>query len=166
MMEPRKLAAALLVLALVTGCAEERSKEDAIRELIELTGMTALAQQVAKQMVQVTVQESWKQLKKFYPRAPDHLRILIEEELNIAFGESIPVYIDAVIVIYSKYYTISEVNELVMFYKSDLGRKITRVTPELTAETMALGEKWGRHIVGPLAAERVRDKLRHEGYEL
>ena len=123
-------------------------------------------EQVINQMMQVTQREYRKILKKLYPHAPDSLFVLMEEELSRAFSESIPELVELTIVIYSKYFTITEVNEWIAFYKSELGRKIIRVTPGLTAESMTMGEQWGRHIVGPLAAERVREKLRQEGYEL
>ena len=169
MMELRKLAAALLVFALVTSAAaraEDRSKDDTIRELLEMTGTVAVAEQAGQQMMSLILEQNWKLLRKLYPQAPDHMRTLIEEELKIAFREALPEFVDAVIVIYSRYFTIAEVNDMVAFYKTETGRKVIRVLPELMAESMAMGAKWGEHIVGPLAAERVRDKLRHEGYEL
>ncbi len=169
MMEPRKFAVALLAFTLVTSAAagaEGRSKDDAIRKLLEIAGTAALMEQVSNQMLQVTMQQYWKLIKQLHPQAPDRLRPLMEEELSRAFSESIPEFIDLAIAVYSKHFTITEVNEWIAFYESELGRKIARVTPEITAETMALGEQWGRHIVGPLARERVKEKLRQEGYDL
>ncbi len=168
-MEPRKFAAALLVFALIISSAaraEDRSKDDTIRELLEIAGTAALIEQTANQMMQVTLKEYWKLTKKVYPQAPDRLYPMMEEELRRAFSESIPEIIELTIGTYSKHFTITEVNEWIAFFESELGRKIARVTPEITAETMALGERWGRHIVGPRAAERIKEKLRQEGYDL
>ena len=170
MMEPRKFAVALLVFALTTGTAaaraEERSKEDAIRELIEITGTAAIADQLLQQIVPIMMQDHWKILKKAYPLAPDHLFDIMEEEAMRAFSESIPELIDGTIFIYAKYFTISEINELNLFYRTELGRKLIRVLPELTVETTKFGYLWGRDIVAPRSAKRIKDLLRHKGYEL
>lgn len=77
MMELRKLAAALLVFALVTSIAartEDRSKDDTIRELLEITGTVALAEQVGQQMMSLMLGQHWKVLRKLYPQAPDYMR--------------------------------------------------------------------------------------------
>lgn len=39
--------------------------------------------------------------------------------------------------LYDKYFTESEIRDLVMFYKSPTGRKTTAVTPDLFAESMS-----------------------------
>ena len=170
MMEPRMFAAALLVLALVTGTgtvrAEERSKEDAIRELIEITGLAAMADQLVQQTSPMMMQDFWKVLKKAYPQAPDQLFDIMEEEMMSTFTEAIPEFIDRTIVIYAKYFTISEINELNLFYRTELGRKLIHVMPELIVETTTFGYLWGRDIVGPRAEKRIKDKLRQKGYEL
>ncbi len=170
MMESRKIANALLVFALVTGTAaaraEDRSKEDAIRELIEITGMTAMVDQLVQQVAPTLMQDTWKHLKKAYPLAPDHLFAMIEEEMLSSFHRAIPEMIDGTVAIYAKYFTVSEIDELNLLYRSELGRKLIRVMPGLVVELTKFGYLWGHDIVGPRASKRVQEKLRQEGYEL
>ena len=170
MMESRKFAVALLVFALVTGTAaaraQDRVKEDAIRELIDVTEMAAMVDQLIQQVGPIIMQDTWKLLKKAYPLAPDYLYAMMEEEMLSSFTEAIPEFLDGIVVIYAKRFTVSEIDELNLFYRSDLGRKLIRVMPGLVVESTKFGRLWGRDIVGPRAAKRVKDKLRQEGYEL
>ncbi len=170
MMESRKFAVALLMFALVTGTAaaraEDRSKEDAILELIEITEMTAMVDQLVQQVVPTLMQDTWELLKKAYPLAPDYLFAKMEEEMLSSFTEAIPEFIDGMVVIYAKYFTTSEIDELTLFYRTELGRKLVRVLPGLMADSTKFGRQWGLYIVGPRAEKRVKDKLRQEGYEL
>ena len=170
MMESRKFAVALFVFALVTGTAsvhaQDRSKEAAIRELIEVTGMAAAVDQFVQQVGPIILQDTWKLLKKAYPLAPDHLFAMMEEEMLSSFTEAIPELIDGIVVIYSRYFTVSEIDELNLFYRSELGRKLIRVMPGLTVDSTKYGYLWGRDIVGPRVEKRLKDKLRQKGYEL
>lgn len=43
--------------------------------------------------------------------------------------------------LYAQNYTVSELKELAAFYRTPLGRKMMELTPRLTAESMALGQK-------------------------
>ena len=42
--------------------------------------------------------------------------------------------------LYAKYYTEKELKQLGKFYRSEVGKKVAAVTPELTAESMTLGQ--------------------------
>lgn len=43
--------------------------------------------------------------------------------------------------LYARNYTVAELKELAAFYRTPLGRKMMALTPRLTAESMALGQK-------------------------
>lgn len=48
--------------------------------------------------------------------------------------------------IYIKYLSLDDLKELIKFYQSDIGKKLTKVTPLITVESMKIGEEWGRKL--------------------
>ena len=54
---------------------------------------------------------------------------------------------------------------LLEFYRSDVGRRFTKVLPQMTQESMLAGQQWGIEI-GTEAAERVEKRLAAEGIEI
>lgn len=58
-----------------------------------------------------------------------------------------------IIPIYDKYYTDSDLDGLLHFYRSDIGKKIITNLPIITAESKEVGEKWGRRIGEKLILE-------------
>jgi len=50
--------------------------------------------------------------------------------------------------LYMKEFTREEVQELVKFYKTDLGKKLASKQLELTQKAMMLGQSWGMQVQG------------------
>jgi hypothetical protein len=46
---------------------------------------------------------------------------------------------------YRKYFTQDEINKLIAFYETDLGKKAIRILPQLTQEAMDYGRKVGEY---------------------
>jgi hypothetical protein len=61
--------------------------------------------------------------------------------------------------IYDKYYTETDIDQLIEFYKSPVGKKMIEVQPQLTQESMLAGQTWGRQI-----AEKVMHRMKEKGY--
>lgn len=68
-------------------------------------------------------------------------------------------FMDELAPIYKKHYTDEEILQLVDFYKSPLGKKTLEVTPAITTESMAVGQKAGQE-----AMQKVMEKLEKMGY--
>ena len=164
-MKPGKAVVAALAFVLLTARAApavEPAKETAIRELLEVTGTMALAKQAMKQMMP----SIWELVKKADPRISDDLIYVMEEEFLNAFDESVPEYIAGVTEIYDKYFTTAEINELLAFYRTELGRKTVKVMPSLLTDSMSFGQAWGQNVLAPRAIDRVAKRFRKEGYDL
>ena len=65
----------------------------------------------------------------------------------------------ACVPIYAKYYTHDEIRQLIAFYESPLGRLLVEVTPQLTQETMVIGQRWGEQL-----GQDIVNELLKEGY--
>lgn len=48
--------------------------------------------------------------------------------------------------IYKENYTLSEVNQLIDFYKSDLGQTLVETTPAITKASTQIGATWGQEL--------------------
>ena len=56
--------------------------------------------------------------------------------------------------VYAKYYSQAEIQELIAFYQTPLGRKMVATNPAVVQDSMAAGQVWGQQI-----AQRVITKL-------
>ena len=72
---------------------------------------------------------------------------------------------DLIVPIYARYFTLSEIEELLDFYRTPIGRKTIEVMPLLTQESMQVGQSWGMAI-GPVIGRRVSERLAAEGIEV
>jgi uncharacterized protein len=119
------------------------SKETAIRKLISIAGGEKMASTMIDQMIEIYRQES----------IPIDAKLMeeLKKEADVAS------LMESMVPMYDKYYTEKEINQLVAFYNSPLGKKTIEVMPKLTQESMQIGAEWGKK-----AMERVRKKLKPE----
>ena len=127
--------------------AQETEIQKNIKELMELTGAAKIGIQVITQI--------FSSYEKTYPNVPGEIWADILKEINEYD------MIKMIIPIYEKYYTSDEINELINFYKTPLGKKTIEVMPGLTQDSMAVGREWGLKIV-----EKVNRNLTNKGYNL
>jgi len=122
-----------------------RSKEAAIREVLQLTGAAALGMQVMEQMRPA--------LEKAIPNVPASF-------WNEFMAEVRPdELVDIIVPVYSKHFTLDELEQLVQFYKTPVGRRVIDEMPAVMKESMAAGQEWGRQIGA--RAYRKAEEARH-----
>ena len=85
---------------------------------------------------------------------------IIDEVSNELDKES---YYDLVVPIYQKYFTPDDIEELVAFYKSSVGRKLISVTPNIMKETGQAGQEWVKKATQRLIP-RIKKKLQEMGF--
>lgn len=61
--------------------------------------------------------------------------------------------------VYKKYLTQKELEEIVAFYESPVGKKMCDSFPAITSESMFIAQAWGRDLV-----TKVMDKMKEQGY--
>ncbi len=125
--------------------AQETEKINNIKQLLAVTGAANLSQQIITQMLV--------SIKSQYPQVPQKAWDVFQGEIkpDDLLNELIPIY--------SKYYTNEEIKQIVAFYQSPLGKKIITVLPQLTQESIVVGQRYGAE-----AANRALKKLEAEGY--
>ena len=63
-----------------------------------------------------------------------------------------------IVPIYARHLSDKEVDDLIRFYESPIGKKLISVQPMIMQESMGAGKEWGRQV-----GERVVQKLRDKG---
>ena len=61
--------------------------------------------------------------------------------------------------IYQKYLTQKELEDVLAFYESPAGKKISEVTPDITKEAVQVGQIWGASMV-----TKIQAKMKEKGY--
>jgi hypothetical protein len=59
---------------------------------------------------------------------------------------------DSIAVVYTRKFSLKELNELTAFFNSSLGKKMRQVQPDLVAESAGIGQRWGARIGAEIAA--------------
>jgi hypothetical protein len=120
-----------------------QTKNDDIIKLLRVSGVGKLADQMMPILIS--------QFKQLVPDIPDAFWVKFREKLNI------DEFILACVPVYSKYYTHDEIKQLIRFYESPIGKKMVEVTPQLSQETMAIGQKWGEKLGQEIVNELIKD---------
>ncbi len=130
-----------LVVAAV-GRKASAFKEQNIRRLLEITNAAQVATMTANQQFEYAKQS-------FPPEVPPRAIEILKEELDAVN------YVEMMLPIYDKYLSDEEVNELVRFYESPLGRKAIIAMPLIMEQARIVGEQRGL-VAGQRAIERIK----------
>lgn len=152
MIAPRTLTACALALGLSlaarpavaeTPPAKDTPKMADVRRLLQLTGAAQLGAQVMEQLIPA--------FKQQMPSVPDRFWQDFMKEANP--NE----LVNQVAIIYDKYLSHDEVKAIIKFYETPAGKKLVSVLPQVTQESMVIGQQWGKQL-----GERVMRKLQQE----
>ncbi|MDQ3819425.1 MAG: DUF2059 domain-containing protein [Acidobacteriota bacterium] len=130
--------------------AEERAKESDIRRLLNDMGAGKLGAQVIDQMFG-TIQRSMEK------QVPKEVWDQLVAEFKVEFSPE--KLIELNVPIYAKHYTHEEIKQLIAFYESPIGRKVTDVTPLIAKEGYDVGAAHAQQVI-----QRIYEKLRSKGY--
>ena len=117
------------------------SKAQKIQRLMKITGARQIARQSAGQIIG--------QFREMQPNLPIEFwnEFLSETNLDELFGIAASIY--------DKSFSDEEVTQLIAFYDSPVGRKITTLLPDLTKQMLNAGQKWGAKV-GEKAARKIQ----------
>lgn len=124
--------------------SQDSLKKERIRELISLWGTEKAAMQRVELMTAA--------IEKANNNKPDPIWNEVVKEIK---GEDL---VELIIPIYNKYYTEDDINQLLEFYRTDLGKKVLSVLPLISKETTEASIEWGK-----ILARRVIDRKKALG---
>ena len=119
------------------------AKEKDIRALLELTGAAKLGAMIVDQMLDP--------MRKMQPNLPAEFWTDLKKEMR---PEEL---IDLVVPIYDKQLTGPEIKDLIKFYQTPTGKKLVRVMPQLTQDSMVVGKQWGAQL-GARIMKRIQER--------
>lgn len=118
----------VMVFAAVLVHAQDIRKTEAIKQLLELINVKEQAEQAFDLVIP--------QFRAMIPVIPDEFWDLFRKNLDFEG------FVNLHIVIYERHFSYEDIMGMIAFYETPLGKKIVRVTPQMTEETMSLGEIW------------------------
>ena len=147
----KTVIAVVVLLGIICGPATVDSAEKAnpqavtvAKELLHISGAGELGEQMLDQMIAAQKQAS--------PQVPEKFWTDFRSEVNT---EEL---IDLVAPVYARHFTVDEMQQLIQFYKTPVGKKLVQKLPVISSESMAAGQKWGfqlgMRIAQKLAAQQ------------
>lgn len=147
-----------LLLAFSAEAVEQRSKDDALRDLMILIKADTLASQIFQQTVPTIIPA----LQERFPDLPERGYRIFEEELFKAFEEGKAELLTFVTQVYAARFTQAEIEDLTKFYRTPTGQKILAELPAISQEAAAFGQQWGVRL-GKVAGQRWGERVADEG---
>ncbi|HRG38670.1 MAG TPA: DUF2059 domain-containing protein [Bacteroidia bacterium] len=141
----KKLTLVLFICIASVSAFAQNSKAEKLKQLLEIQGSGKMGEQVIRTMI-----ESY---KKAYPSVDT--KIWEEFATEMKGSEMVAL----VTPIYDKYYTEADIDQLITFYNSPIGKKSVELMPVIMQESMSVGQEWGKKI-----AEKIAKKLKDKGY--
>lgn len=106
-----------------------------IMRLMKVTGAMDIGIMMAKGIEDKKTTEKVPMMKEFYNRFYNELE----------HGDVNRLLINYFVKVYRKHFTQQEINSLIAFYQTDLGKKAISVLPQITQEAMVYGQKVGEY---------------------
>lgn len=97
-------------------------------------------------------------LRRALKGVPDEIIAKIEDKAQVIFVKKA---VEFYAPFYERYYTLEEIKKLIVFYETDLGRKVARTTPSLSRDLFQAGEQLGLMVL-----QSVVEELKAEGYDV
>ncbi len=119
--------------------AEKRAD---IETFLELTDALALGVQLS----QAFTAQIANVMRSANPPPPDGVIEAMQRIVDELIGESLPELTDSLVELYDRHFTHEEIRGFNAFYASELGRKAIAVLPQITQESMAMGQLWGQSL--------------------
>ena len=120
-----------------------------LKTMFELSGteqnyqaaITQMFKMYQQQYAGIVDKETWQELQKEYMKA------------------SIDDLTDMLVPVYSKYLSQEDLEGIIAFYRTPVGKKYAKNTPYITTESMQVGQEWGMKLV-----QDFQEKLKERGY--
>jgi hypothetical protein len=148
-------------MALQHGNAEElpTSRDDVV-ELLKLSGAANVGQELAPLISSQYVAV----LRKTNPIVPERTMSVVTDVVTNYLNDpertkELMVQLEQV---YARTFTPKEVQQLIAFYKTPIGRKLTTSLPAITSESAQIGQAWAAKML-PGLRETLLTRLRSEG---
>ncbi len=105
---------------------------------------------------EVAIKSVCDMFRKQYTKVDEETWDLMEKEM---LSTSIDELVSMLVPVYQKYLSKTDLEEIISFYESGVGKKYAKNTPAIMQDSMLVGQEWGR-IIGEEIARKVEEKLK------
>ena len=138
---------ALTIFATSASFAQlDKDYTETLRTMFKVAGTEETYKTVIIQMVNL--------FKEQYPNVDEKVWSDFEEEF---LKTSVNDLVEMLAPVYVKYLNQDELQQLIEFYDSPVGKKLAKSTPLITQESMQIGQEWGKKI-GEDLVEKMKKK--------
>lgn len=135
--------------------AEKRAD---IETLLELTDALALGTQIS----QAFTAQFANAMRSSSPPPPAGLIEAMQRIVDELIDDALPELTDSLVELYGRHFTHEEIRGFNAFYSSELGRKAVAVLPQITQESLMMGQVWGQSLQ-PEIEQRLRAWMAEQG---
>lgn len=132
-----------------------------IEHLLVVTGATAMGEQMGTLAANTVIDALQAQDPDVPPRAVEIVREVVGKYTANSMSGPNGMLPDMV-AIYARHFTHAEIKELLVFYGTDLGRKLVATLPIIVQESQAVGAAWAARIEPAFMAD-LETRLKEEG---
>ncbi len=129
----------ILLLLIITVSISSYSQDDQyavkLKEMFVVSGTEAT--------YQTTIDQFFQMFKAQYPNVAEETWSGFEKKFN---ETSIDDLVNLLSPVYQKYLSEDDLDNIIGFYKTPTGKKFAKNTPNITAESIEIGQQWGRMI--------------------
>lgn len=139
---------------------EEKPTRADIVELFELTDTYRKGMLFLDQFMR-TFKDSFNRKLPDEKKIPEGQWAMFVDELKNGMDKN--EYYGIMVPIYEKYFTRKDIRGMISFYKSPVGQKLLKVTPDIMKEGGLAGQEWAKKIMPDIMKKLMR-KLKQMGY--
>jgi hypothetical protein len=158
----------VLTIAVVLVCAawgaasaaNDDAKREKILRLIAMDGAETVVDQVIAQRLPAVRQQVALKHPNLPPEALEAYVSAFAEEMRARRRE----FVSLIVPVYDRLFTADEVDQLLAFYESDVGRKLRASTDDILTEARKAGMAWGERN-GAAVAAVARARVEARGFK-
>ena len=144
----RHLITVLFICLSIGGFAQTDAKTEKIKKLLATMEVEKMAEQGFNSIMAIYKQQ-----------VQDSTARLLFEEVSKEMHSSVSEIVALIIPIYTKYFTEADIDGLIAFYNTPVGKKFIQNQANITAESTLAGQQWGQML-----SEKIVNKLKEKGY--
>ena len=145
------LAIAFVLLATSVNIVSAQANDEykrTLKKMLDAAGSEATFDSAIKQMLGM--------FKGQYQNVPDDVWVELENEmLKISMDD----LVEMLTPVYAKHLSVADLNKIIEFYQTPVGKKYAEKTPLITQESMQVGQEWGMKM-----GQRFQEKMKEKGY--
>jgi len=101
---------------------------------------------LADQMLTLMEKPLTQLIEKVNPGRGKEIADLLREKLLPAMRERLPEFTDLASHIYAKHFTAADLDQLIAFYESPIGKKLLAEQPTMLTEMNSVAQAWGQNL--------------------